>query len=52
MSYMEKMDTYSLMDTKIMDRVMKELWSSDIDVSAKFLTGSSLFKLWTKPREE
>ena len=37
MSYMEKMDAYTLMDTKIMDRIMKELWNSDIDVSGKFL---------------
>lgn len=33
MSYMERMDAYTLMDTKIMDRIMKELWNSDIDVS-------------------
>jgi hypothetical protein len=37
MSRMEKMDAYTLMDTKIMDRIMKELWNSDIDVSGKFL---------------
>jgi hypothetical protein len=30
---MERMDAYTLMDTKIMDRIMKELWNSDIDVS-------------------
>jgi hypothetical protein len=31
LSYMERMDAYTLMDTKIMDRIMKELWHSDID---------------------
>jgi len=30
---METMDAYTLMDTKIMDRIMKELWHSQIDVS-------------------
>jgi hypothetical protein len=34
---MEKMNAYTLMDTKIMDRIMKELWNSDIDVSGNFL---------------
>ena len=28
LSYMETMDAYTLMDTKIMDRIMKELWHS------------------------
>ena len=37
MSYMERMDAYQLMDTKIMDRIMKELWNSDIDDSGSFL---------------
>jgi hypothetical protein len=37
MSYMESMDAYTLMDTKIMDRIMKELWNSDIDMSGHFL---------------
>ena len=37
MSYMEKQDAYELMDTKIMDRIMKELWNSDIDISGHFL---------------
>ncbi len=37
MSYMERMDAYTLMDTKIMDRIMKELWNSDIDISGNFL---------------
>jgi hypothetical protein len=34
---MESMDAYTLMDTKIMDRIMKELWNSDIDMSGHFL---------------
>jgi hypothetical protein len=37
MTYMERMDAYTLMDTKIMDRIMKELWTGDIDVSGHFM---------------
>jgi hypothetical protein len=36
MSYMETMDAYTLMNTKIMDRIMKELWNSDFDMSGDF----------------
>jgi hypothetical protein len=39
------MDAYTLMDTKIMDRIMKELWSSDIDVSGHFMSQSTSFQL-------
>ena len=49
---MEKMDAYSLMDTKIMDRIMKELWNSDIDVSGRFWDLSTLFTIWSKPEDE
>jgi len=45
MTYMERMDAYTLMDTKIMDRIMKELWSSDIDVSGHFMSQSTTFQL-------
>jgi hypothetical protein len=40
---MEKQDAYELMDTKIMDRIMKELWNSDIDISGHFLDQSTAF---------
>jgi hypothetical protein len=43
MSYMERMDAYTLMDTKIMDRIMKELWNSDIDISGHFLDQSTSY---------
>ena len=46
------MDAYSLMDTKIMDRIMKELWNSDIDVSGRFWDLSTLFTIWNKPEDE
>jgi len=45
MSYMERMDAYTLMDTKIMDRIMKELWNSDIDVSGTILEQSTCNKI-------
>jgi hypothetical protein len=31
--YMELMDAFSIMDTKVMDRIMKEYWNSNIDKS-------------------
>jgi hypothetical protein len=37
------------MDTKIMDRIMKELWNSDIDVSGGFWDASAIFQIWRKP---
>jgi len=42
---MERMDAYTLMDTKIMDRIMKELWNSDIDVSGTILEQSTCNKI-------
>jgi len=45
MSYMERMDAYTLMDTKIMDRIMKDLWNSDIDVSGTILEQSTCNKI-------
>lgn len=34
--YMELMDSFQLMDTKVMDRIMKEYWKSNIDTSGSF----------------
>ena len=34
--YMELMDAFKLMDTKVMDRIMKEYWNSNIDTSGSF----------------
>lgn len=34
--YMELMDAFELMDTKVMDRIMKEYWNSNIDTSGSF----------------
>lgn len=47
LSYMEQMDAYTLMDTKIMDRIMKEYWNSDIDVSGKFMNNSTCYNILT-----
>ena len=52
MTYMERMDAYALMDTKIMDRIMKELWSSDIDVSGNFMAQSTAYQIWNAPESE
>jgi hypothetical protein len=52
MSYLEEMDAYTLMDTKIMDRIMKELWHSQIDVSGNILDQSTCYNIWNDPDEE
>ncbi len=49
MVYMEKMNTYTVMDTKIMDHIMKEYWNSNIDLSGgKFLACSTSYNILTK----
>jgi hypothetical protein len=49
MAYMEQLDSYTLMDTKIMDHIMKEYWNSNIDLSGgKFLGCSTCYNILTK----
>ena len=43
--YMELMDSFQLMDTKVMDRIMKEYWKSNIDTSGSFFQASTAYKL-------
>ena len=43
--YMELMDAFQLMDTKVMDRIMKEYWNSDIDTSGSFFQASTSYQL-------
>jgi len=49
---MERQDAYELMDTKIMDRIMKELWNSDIDISGHFLDQSTAYRILKNPGGE
>ena len=39
------MDAFQLMDTKVMDRIMKEYWNSDIDTSGSFFQASTGYQL-------
>ena len=43
--YMELMDAFKLMDTKVMDRIMKEYWNSDIDTSGSVFQASTAYQL-------
>ena len=43
--YMELIDAFQLMDTKVMDRIMKEYWNSDIDTSGSFFQASTGYQL-------
>jgi hypothetical protein len=39
------MDSFKLMDTKVMDRIMKEYWKSNIDTSGSFFQTSTSYQL-------
>jgi hypothetical protein len=41
--YMELMDAFRLMETKVMDRIMKEYWNSDIDTSGSIFQASTSY---------
>ena len=43
--YMESMDAFELMNTKVMDRIMKEYWNSNIDTSGSFFQASTCYQL-------
>lgn len=43
--YMELMDAFRLMETKVMDRIMKEYWNSDIDTSGSIFQASTAYQL-------
>ena len=49
MAYMEQMNSYTCMDTKIMDHIMKEYWNSNIDMSGgDFFACSTCYNILTK----
>ena len=39
------MDAFQLLNTKVMDRIMKEYWNSNIDTSGSFLATSTNYQL-------
>lgn len=43
MYYMELWDLFGLMDTKVMDRIMKEYWNSNIDANGSFFQASTSY---------
>ena len=46
--YMEKLDSFHLMDTKVMDRIMKDYWNSNIDTTGKVMGTSTCYNILTK----
>lgn len=44
---MEALDSYRLMDTKVMDRIMKDFWNSNIDTSGSFFNNSTCHQILT-----
>jgi len=45
LSYLEKHDSFELLETKIMDRIVKEYWDSDLDVSGSFFGQSTAYNI-------
>ena len=45
--YMEKLDSFKLMDTKVMDRIMKDYWNSNIDTSGSLMSCSTTYNILT-----
>jgi hypothetical protein len=48
--YMEKLDAFQLLDTKVMDRIMKDYWNSNVDSSGNFMECSTAFQILTKTK--
>lgn len=46
--YMEEYDTFTLMETKVMDNVLKKMWRGSIDTGGSFFAMSTCFKIATK----
>jgi hypothetical protein len=51
LTYMEMMDAFQLMGTKVMDRIMKEYWNSSIDTSGSFFQVSTAFQVYENQDE-
>ena len=41
--YLERLDAFEIMETHIMDRVMKEYWQGNMDASASFFETSTSY---------
>ena len=51
LTYMEMMDAFQLMGTKVMDRIMKEYWNSSIDTSGSFFQVSTAYTVYQGKEE-
>ena len=47
MYYMEIFNCYTLLETKMMDRIMKDYWGSNIDTSGDFMSNSTCYQILT-----
>jgi hypothetical protein len=44
---MEALDSFRLLDTKVMDRIMKDYWNSNVDSHGSFFNCSTAYKIMT-----
>ena len=47
-TYMEKHDCFTLMETKVMDGTLKKMWEGSVDTGGSFLAMSVNYKVLTK----
>ena len=45
--YLEKHDTFKLFETKVMDRVVREMWNGSIDAGGSFFGLSTCYAIMT-----
>jgi len=48
--YMEKLDSFKLLDSKVMDRIMKDFWNSNVDASGSFFACSTCYNILTQSK--
>jgi len=48
--YMEKLDSFKLLDSKVMDRIMKDYWNSNVDASGSFFACSTCYNILTQSK--
>ena len=46
--YMERHDSFSLLETKVMDRVIRQMWEGSIDTGGSLFSLSTCYKIVTK----
>jgi len=46
--YMRKLNTFPLLDTNLMDRIVQDYWYSNLDTRGNFMGASTAYQILTK----